>query len=161
MIAGRIMHARSQGLDAILAELDRIPRWIDLEKGMGLQLLDVATFEILESMDSETDPDGIPWAPLSDSYLTWKAEIAPQAAMGVLYGIMKTWDQVAGIRDIWPDLAEMTYGITVEARVEAVKFSEGGIVTGTAQPPRPFYALTTATIIRADAIVGNAFDAAW
>ena len=156
-----MIRARVVGLPPILDELKSLASLFDLGGGLGEDLLDIATWEILASMDSETDPDGIPWPALSPGYEEWKSEVAPQAPMAVLHGVMKTFVEVAGERHQDPDHASMTYGVTPEARIEAVKFQEGGIVTGTRQPPRPFYALTTAAVIRVDARLGNLFDTAF
>lgn len=154
--------ATAKGGREIVDELERLKTTFDLDRdNLATTVLDVCTIEIMASMDSETDPDGIPWASLSPYYLEWKAEVAPQAPMAVLHGIMKTWEQVAGARFVRADYAEMTYGVDPVAKIEAIKFTEGGIVTGTSQPPRPFYAITTAALIRVDAILGVRFDKAW
>ena len=44
------------------------------------------------------------------------------------------------------------------ARIEATKFQEGGIVTGTNQPPRPFYGFTHGAVQMADALLTHVFQ---
>jgi hypothetical protein len=141
----------AHGATEIFAELDMIEHMFDLDQhDLGRHMLDNAAFEITVNMANETDSDGFPWAPLSSWYEEWKKNVAPGAPIGYLYGLMTNWEQIAGERLIYQYTASMTYGIDVIAKIEAVKFQEGGIVTGTNQPARPFYGLTLAACLRAN-----------
>ena len=124
---------------------------------LGERLCDVAAEEIMRNMIAECDPDGVRWADLSPSYQAWKDTITPGAPMGVLWGIMRTSAEVRGEREIDAGHAEMGYGETQQARTEAIKFQEGGKVTGTGQPPRPFYAFTRGAIVRATQVLDDVF----
>jgi hypothetical protein len=72
--------------------------------------------------------------------------------MGYLYGFMLDHSEVEGVREIEQNHMIHGYGITTKARIEAIKFTEGGVVTGTRQPPRPFFgfsALSYVELVRA------------
>ena len=157
-----MIKATTKGLPAILDDFRAIARTFDLDRhDLADRMMDIATFEILAHMDAEVDPDGVAWAPLSQKYIEYKAEIAPQAPMAVLFGVMKTWDQVAGERHVETARATMTYGTDDAARIEAVKFTEGGAVTGTDQPQRPFFGLTNGAVGRIDAMLERHFQGMW
>jgi hypothetical protein len=146
----------------IAVDFDIIRAMFDLDKGqLGRSLMAIATEEILVNMDMECDPDEMPWAPLSTEYHAWKRTIAPNAPMGVLYGIMKTYDQISGTQTIQADTAMMEYGLDIIAQTEAMKFTYGGFVTGTRQPPRPFYGLTFMAETRISAELDSRFNNAW
>ena len=137
------LHVKTRGDWRILGDLhwaasrmaDPFPQPIEIQ-------VIVAT-AIMINMDAECDPDGNPWPDLSNSYATWKATIAPGRPMGYLYGTMKTMDNLMGVAVVQGSQMTMTYGVDPVAIAHAIKFTEGGLVTGTNQPPRPFYGLTT------------------
>lgn len=142
--------------DDIIADLNRILKGIDFRRNnLGRDLLDMAAEEILECMDRQEDPDGLPWIPLSDAYEEWKSANFPAQPMAVLYGHMKTREQVRGFRVIEQARAEMTYGLDGPTRDEAEWFQDP---TNPNQPARPFYGLTPHAIQRADAIANSWFD---
>lgn len=142
--------------DAIITELQRFLRDLDFRRNhLGRDLLDMAAEEILECMDRQEEPDGFPWIPLSDAYDVWKSAHFPAQPMAVLYGHLKTREQVRGFRVIERTRAEMTYGIDGQARDEAAWFQDP---THPNQPARPFYGLSPHAIQRADAIVDTWFN---
>lgn len=136
----------------IIADLKRLAKMFDLRRdNLGSDLLDLAAEDVLETMDRQEDPDGLPWIPLSDAYEEWKSLHFPAQPMAVLFGLMKTREQVRGFRVIGVDRAEMTYGLDDQVRNEAEWFQEGN----THQPPRPFYALTAQAVARADVMIDH------
>lgn len=140
----------------IIADLQRIVRDLDFRRNnLGRDLLDMAAEEVLEGMDRQEDPDGFPWIPLSDAYDAWKSAHFPAQPMAVLYGHMKTRDNVRGVRVIEPTRAEMTYGLDEQVRDEAAWFQDP---TNPNQPARRFYGLSPHAIQRADAIVNAWFN---
>lgn len=85
------------------------------------------------------DPDGIPFPALSQYYETWKQAVVGDEPIGILFGLMTSRAELCGVRIIRPDHAIQIYGATLAGQIEATKFQEGGAVTGTNQPARPFY----------------------
>lgn len=140
----------------IIADLQRLIRDVDFRRrNLGRDLLDMAAEEVLECMDRQEDPDGLPWIPLSDAYAEWKSSHFPAQPMAVLWGHMKTRDQVRGFRQIEQTRAEMTYGLDNQSRDEAEWFQDP---TNPNQPARPFYALSPQAIHRADSLIDRWFD---
>lgn len=124
----------------LLSEARELSRMFDLARyNTGLRALDLAAQGVLDCFQNEADPDGVPWPPLDPSYEGWKTATVGSKPIGYLFGVMSDMAQIQGISVITADQATMTYGITEEAKIEATKFQEGGAVTGTNQPPRPFY----------------------
>ena len=148
--------------EKIVAELRDAEHAFDLDRnGIGTAIMAHAVDGIMWNMIQELDPDGLPWDDLSPSYEAWKKTVAPGKPIGVLHGLMRTMDQLAGVQLVTTNFASMTYGTDPVARVEATKFQEGGIVTGTAQPPRPFYGLTREALDDIDAEFDARFTTAF
>lgn len=140
-----MIRIHATGLTAILAKLGEIGHALDLDRDdLGPELMDIAAEEVAAAMDRQEDPDGSPWAPLAPR----TAAAHHGQPIGERTGLMKSPDQLAGERHVSAESAEMTYGITPAAKVEAIKFTFGGLVTGTNQPPRPFYGLTRQAVAR-------------
>lgn len=137
----------SARLNKILRDLNRHKQIFDLDQNrLAESLMDIDAGVILAAMDAEVDPDGAPWAPLSELYLEFKARAAPGAPMAVLYGHMKTIEQLHGLRRITAREAVMVYGIDELARELATFFQEGN----SRQPPRKFYGTSAEADIRKD-----------
>lgn len=142
----------------LVADLDRLENPFDLTAdGLGAELAGIAAEEILANMDAETDPDGNPWPSLSAGYREWKDVVAPGAPMAVLRGVMKTIEQLRGEPVFTPGAGRQTYGTDDEAKEHAMKFQEGGLVTGTNQPQRPFYGFTQKAFDRMNAACDQRF----
>lgn len=116
-------------------------------------LFDIAADAILRQMDREQDPDGGDWPPLSADYEVAKQRIAPGKPMAVLYGHMKTIEQIKGQRYIGQDEARMAYGVDDLAKDLAEWFQEGN----DNQPPRPFYAVGDEGVQLMDDYLGRRF----
>jgi hypothetical protein len=139
----------SASLSKILRVLERHKHIFDLDKNhLGEALMDITAEVILRDMDAEVGPDGQAWPALSNPYEEWKAKAAPGAPMAVLYGHMKTPEQVNGMRRVTAREAVMVYGVDELARELATYFQEGS--SGNNQPPRPFYGLSAEAEVRID-----------
>lgn len=142
-----------------LADIDRMEHGLDLDRDLfASTLMDASVDGILWNCGQEKDPEGVYWPRLSAGYKAWKDQFHPGHPTGVLFGIMITVEQLSGVRVITADQASMTYGISPQAIVEAVKFTEGGAVTGTNQPPRPFYGFTAEAIADIETIADRRFQ---
>lgn len=130
-----------------LADLAAFGRPFDMDQ-LGPALRDIAVDGMEASTQAQTTPDGAPWAPLSDDYRKWKQAVAPGMPIGILFGVMLARPELDGVLLTNHERAEHSYGITIAARVEAIKFTLGGIVTGTNQPERPFWGLTHQAVAR-------------
>lgn len=131
---------------------------LNLERdGLGHELMDMASASIIMQCAFEADPDGVPWPALDPRYAAEKKALVGTMPMGVLHGLMLSFDQVDGVRDVHEHDAEQYYGTDPVAIAEAVKFTMGGAVTGTAQPPRPFYAFNAISFATMDPIVDRHF----
>lgn len=152
------IHLRVRGDRKILADLAwaRDKMAAPFDQPMEFQV--IAAAGMARNMDAECDPDGIPWEKLSPYYADWKASVRPGAPMGVFDGIMKDWANLVGTATASGDRMTMTYGTgDPVAMMHAIKFTNGGIVTGTSQPPRPFYGLTVEAEAEATHLFGQLF----
>lgn len=159
----RLVLAPAQGHHArAVADCDELAHALDLDRGgFADDLMREATDGILWNMIQELDPDGVPWAPLDPTYAAEKAIARPGKPMAVYDTIMRTVAQLEGRHAVGPDLATQSYGTgDPVALYHAVCFTEGGVITGTSQPPRPFYAFTTGAIAAMDAVADARFAAA-
>lgn len=140
----------------IYADIDHMIGLFDFTTGgLGDKATALVSQSILDSMDAEVDCDGIPWAALSYGYEQWKTSVAPGQPIGVLWGSMKTLDQLEGEQIIQPKHIVHTYGKDAMVRTEAMKFQLGGLVTGTRQPQRHFFGFNWAATWK----LGHLFDA--
>jgi hypothetical protein len=136
-------------LAKILRDLERHKHIFDLDQhDLAEALMDIDVEVMLRDMDAEVAPDGTAWPRLSERYERWKARAAPGAPMAVLYGHMKTREQLEGLRRVTAREATMVYGIDDLAREVATYFQEGA--PGNDQPPRPFYGLSAEADARKD-----------
>ena len=146
-------------IQGLLADIRRLKDPFNLSRsGLGDQLLDIAVLNIVLNCSAGLDPDGQPWLPLSKSYQLWKDNIAPGQPIGRLFDLMLDYGQLSGERTVGPAWAIARYGTDSLARIEAMKFQEGGLVTGTNQPPRPFYGFTHGAVQMADATLTHVFN---
>lgn len=150
------IQAQVIGVDPIIAEINGFRDIFDLNR-IGARLLHDAASEIHDQMEQELDPDGMPWPALDPTYEKWKDQIAPGKPIGELFGLMKSFDQILGTQGISVHQADMTYGTDPVAITEAVKFTYGGLVTGTRQPQRHFYALPASAISRCTTFLEGEF----
>lgn len=150
--------ARRGDHEQVMKDLDAFEGCFDLDRGgLGEDVMDAAALGVLFNMVQEKDPDGVPWPDLSASYAAQKQIDRPGEPMGVYDGLMRDPAQIEGTRFVTIFHAQMEYGPDPVAQAHAIKFSEGGAATGTAQPPRPFYGLTAEAVVLIDA----RFDAAF
>lgn len=141
-------------LAPILKELKRQRDFWRFDRGkLGRQLMDAATDCIEDDMDAQQAPDGAPWAPLSEAYVEFKDQVAPGEPMAVLYGHMKTREQLEGQRFRGADEMRQTYGIDERAKQEASWFIEGN----DRQPARPFYGFSQEALVRMDQLCDQRF----
>lgn len=144
-------------LITIAADINRLADCFHFRReGFGEALMDAAAEGILVAMDAQEDPDGNPWAPLSERYRDWKSRKFPGNPMAVLYGVMKTEENIRGQRLVLSTMAIMTFGTDDLAKQEAEWFQEGN----ENQPPRPFYAFTRASVEACDGLCDERFLAA-
>lgn len=142
----------------ILADLTRLEKPFNFTRDqLGPRTCQVAARAILDNMEAEADPDGWPWPALGPSYEAWKNAVAPGNPIGVLWGHMRDTTQLEGEQRITIKRVEQEYGIDEKAKQEAAEFQEGGLLTGTMQPQRPFYAVGHHCADELDAH----FDAHW
>lgn len=143
----------------MIHEIAEMERLLDLDHlGLGHGLMNATAAAIKQLSMREEGPDGNAWAPLHPDYLDWKRAQGELMAIGRLHGLMLDDEQLKGERAIGKDRATMTYGTTPEARAEATQFQEGGAVTGTGQPPRPFYALGREAIEETNEVADAMFE---
>ena len=148
-------------LSSLLDDITRMMNPFDLtKKGLAQEIATAAADGIIVHMTMGCEPDGTPWEPLSPGYQAWKDKEAPGQPIGRLYDHMMTYTQVYGTLQISTDQITQTYGVDDDAFLEALKFQRGGAVTGTTQPPRPFYGFTQIAVDRIDFILTRTFDAA-
>ena len=122
--------------DWILADLYRHTTCFDLtEDTLGTRCATGFALGVEAMMDTERDPTGSSWAPLSERYAEWKAARFFGQLMAHLYGVMKTEEQLLGKVEVEQYLVTQTFGTSEQAQQEAAWFSEGNAN----QPPRPFY----------------------
>jgi hypothetical protein len=145
----------------ILDDLRELANLFDLELPrdggvLGEKLLDIAAAGVADCFLTESDPDGSAWAPLSESYAEMKAERVGGKPIGELYGLMSDPQQIRGERVVRADSAVMTYGVTDDAKAEAVWFQDPE--TGRNQPPRAFYALTREAVALANDMLDQHFS---
>ena len=145
----------SPQLARILADLERHRTIFDLDNDrLGEELMDLDVVHIIVQMAAERDPDGTQWPELSDAYAKWKAGVSPSNPISYLYGLMDDPEQLMGERSVSADEATMTYGVTEDARQEAVWFQDP---QNGSQPERPFYAQTAAGIAAKDELLDRRF----
>ncbi len=131
-----------KGDTAILADLRAVIKKMDSVFTDPVPYQTILATNVQMTMMMESDPDGNPWPKLSDSYQEWKDRVAPGELMGYLYGAMKEESNIRGVPVTSGNQMTIAYGPDPVAIQHAIKFTEGGIVTGTNQPPRPFWALS-------------------
>jgi hypothetical protein len=147
-----LIAATTKGLPLIQMDMAKMLTTFDLDRNnMAMYCFIDVAMGIQSNMDLEMDSDGNTWDQLSHSYDTWKQTVAPGMPIGWLYGLMRDITELLGTQLIGQDVAVMSYGTNMISQMEAIKFSEGGAVTGTNQPPRPFYGLTFVAIAKCDA----------
>lgn len=135
------MAVRVTGRTKAHDDIARMRSLFDLTRDdLGKTLCEIATDGVMDNMQDETDPDGNPWAPLSDAYGAWKANQFPGQPMAVLHHLMADPAQVKGIQAIARNEAVVTYGVSQEARDEAAWFIEGDEARN--RPPRNFWGIT-------------------
>lgn len=145
-------------MNVLFADIDNLIEWTDMSRrNMGRLVLETTAACILQYMDMQAGPDGLPWEKLSKGYQEWKDYVAPGAPMAVLRGHMKQLHQLIGLQTITPELARMEFGVDIKAKMEGDKFQWGGLITGTNQPPREFYAINSL----AESWANKIFDAAF
>jgi hypothetical protein len=146
----------------ILNDFGKMASCFDLVRGnLWHDVCDLVAGCIHVQMDMELDPDGVPWADLSPTYAQWKQGVAPGRPIGELFGVMKTMTQLTGEVIVTRNQITQKYGVDDVAKTEAWKFTEGGLATGTNQPPRPFYEFNTAAIAALDGWFDHVFQTAF
>lgn len=138
-------------MSRIRADMDRHRHAFDLDRNnLGRDLCKAATDGVQATIAAEESPDGKRWDELSEEYDEWKSFQFPGEPIAVLHQIMADPHQVAGEPPaVTADLAEVTYGITEQAKQEAAWFQEGG----NGRPARPFWGLTAASIAESGRIL--------
>lgn len=125
-------------LQSIIAEIRAHPHALDFDRhDLGENLVYIAAEAILNQMGEEIDDDGQPWAPLSELYTEAKQRIVGNEPISVLYGHMRTLDQLQGLYRITPRTIDQVYGLDEEARDLAEWFQDPSPDRN--QPPRRFY----------------------
>jgi hypothetical protein len=141
----------------ILRDLAKHAKCFDLtDGGLGDDLLKIATDGVLATIAAQQTPDGVDWDELSPGYAKWKAKHYPGKPIGEREGLMSAADEVAGIPEVTPGEAVVTYGTSEKARAEASYFQEGDPSRG--WPPRPFWGLTDRAIEEVQRILDRRFD---
>jgi hypothetical protein len=125
--------------------------------GLGQAIIDAGIIGIIDNTWDELEPDGTPWAPLSQGYAAWKNSVRPGQRIGRLWDVMLAIPEIMGVQTILPARMVHQFGVTDQAKLEALKFQEGGLVTGTNQPPRPFFGITIAACYMDDTLLENRF----
>lgn len=96
---------------------------VRLDNGnFGTDLLDVITDDIEENAGRQQAPDGMLWKRNDPRYAASKG-FRP---VGVKSGLMLARPELIGERKVMPDRAEITYGVSEEARSHASGFEAGG-----------------------------------
>lgn len=153
-------YSRIPPLDDLMHDMDEMERLMDLDQlSLAQGLMDATEAGIYLMSMAEEDPSGAAWPSLHPLYLDWKQHQGLLMSIGRLHGLMLSHEELRGERTIDKHKAEMQYGITQQAREEATQFTEGGAVTGTQQPPRPFYDLGPESIMRTDDAADISFNA--
>ncbi len=144
-------------LTKILDDMKRQRELFHLDQGgLGAALLKAATDGVQASLLAQQTPDGQSWDDLSEDYAKWKGQHFPGKPMGKLHDVMADPVEVAGEPSISSDRATVIYGVTDQARQEAVWFSEGD--PGRGRPARPFWGLTEASLLASQKILDDRFD---
>ena len=142
----------SRGLPAIQGDLKSLRNLFDLKRdGLGALLCAIGTDGVQDNLAAEITPDGEAFADLSPLYEAYKEAHFPGQPIAVLHHLMADPAQVAGIVRVNSHEAEVTYGVSGEARAEAEWFIEGN----ERQPPRDFWGLTKEALQR----IGETCDA--
>jgi hypothetical protein len=135
----------SRDRDRIVADLQRHKTFLDFtDAGMGNDLTKIFTDGVLESIIGECSPSWTPWPRLDPDYARMKARRYPGRPKGVLHFLMAQPAEVAGVPDVDPDKASVTYGISGQARTEASWFQEGDAARN--RPPRRFWDFNAAAL---------------
>jgi hypothetical protein len=139
---------------AVVADIERMRDAFDFTKnGLDLAVAGASARGIDEQMDSQADPDGTPWEPLSERYDRWKQLTVGGLPMAELFHVMKTIEQLTGSLEVSRDRMVQTYGVTEEARQEAYWFQD----PQGDQPPRRFYELNAAAIDHVTQVLDDRF----
>jgi Phage virion morphogenesis family len=151
----------SANLARMKATLDRHRKLFDLtQDNLGQRLCKAATDGVQACIAGQHEPDGTPWQPLSEHYEEWKAFHYPGLDMGVLHQHMANPHEVAGEVEVYAARAVVTYGISEQARQEAVWFQEGSGRPGHGQPARRFWGFTADSLEAVKAILGDRLKSA-
>lgn len=144
---------------AIQADLDRHRHPFDMTRdNLGQDLCKAATDGCQECIAREESPDGSPWAPLSKDYAEWKAFHYPGSPIGVVHLVMANPREVAGEVIATPNKAEVTYGVSGQAKQEASWFQEGDPAHN--RPPRRFWGFTRDSLATVRVILDRRFATA-
>lgn len=138
----------------IRADLERHRHLFDLTRdGLGVALCKAATDGVQYAIAREESPDGTKWADLSPAYAEAKALSHPGNPISLLEGVMDNPREVAGEVVVSAEKATATYGVSDQARQEAIFFQEGN----SNQPPRPFWGFTKESEAEARRILDERF----
>jgi hypothetical protein len=144
-------------LAKIRADIARHKKLFDLERDeLGKHLCKAATDGVQECFAGQHSPDGEGWEYLSPKYDEWKSFQFPGNPIGVLHQVMANPNEVAGEVVVTPDKATVTYGISDQARDEAVYFQEGN----SHQPERRFWGLTETSVDKSKTLLDARFATA-
>ena len=144
----------SRRLSKVRSDITHLRGLFDLTRdGLGKDLCKAATDGVQATIAAEQAPDGTPWDELSAGYEEWKSFQFPGSPIAVLHGTMADPREVAGVPTVASDFASVTYGVSEQARQEAVWFQEGD----ENQPGRPFFGLTEASRARILEILDGRF----
>ncbi len=154
LIPSRLNH------DEAMDDIEALGECFDLDRG---QIADLVTVEaaagIRRNAFFEVGPDGVPWPELSLAYQAEKQRARPGKPMGVYDEIMLSTSQLVGSSVVTRYVIDQHYGDgNPVAMAHAIKFSEGGAATGTAQPPRPFYGFTVDAVAGIDGHFDDLFQ---
>jgi len=144
-------------LAKIQSDIARHRELFDLTRDkLGADLCKAATDGVQANLANETQPDGNRLADLSTAYDEWKQFHYPGQQISYLHGVMDNPREVAGEVAVSTDQAEVTYGVSEQARQEYDRFSAGN----DHQPPRPTWGFTRASESEARTILDARFATA-
>ena len=125
---------------SVTIELDTEPEDLDLQAGLGAELLDIVERGQIRSAGRGTAPDGTPWDALAAATVRQKGHSTPGIVSGQMISLL-----AAGDRDIGPRSATWLYPADRGSRSfgKAHGFHNGRPETG--QPARPLIGISTAT----------------
>lgn len=144
-------------LNKLLKDLDVFSRVFDLTRDrLAYRAQEIVAEVILADMQQELDPDGSPWPALSPAYAEWKAKQVGSQPMAVLYGLMRTMENLRGQdMDVRPTEATFVFGQDAQAQAEAAWFQDPGNPN---QPARGFYSLGIPAVARLDQFFDSEFN---